>query len=311
MSFRNIRADVPVYRSAAELPISNTPGQAASTQDGKFYVFNGVNWVEKGANPDGLVTSVNGQDGVVTLTALDVGADPEGTAQGLFDTLGDIYVRTTRFELISSGTSGSVSLPPEAVVVLDDFGGTVDAVVSKVSSGKPTYASAKTSTNDVVATLFDSDGNWVLSGTPSSYPVAIIYRVRQKLSEFDSLATNIIGIPTTKSESADAAAWGDISGNIQDQTDLQDALDLKLNAAYFEAISKNLKTYPYTFNYTGDVLTSIVYSIGDGDTITKTLGYTSGVLTSITLSGELPPQLFKTTKTLTYTDGKLTSIGYT
>jgi hypothetical protein len=106
--------------------------------------------------------------------------------------IGDKYVRTTRFAIISSGTSGTITLPANSQVVLDDFGGTVDAVVSTVTGGFPTTIPAKTGTT-VVATTFTSLGAWSLSSTPSAYPIAIIYRVRQKLLDFDSTASNIWG----------------------------------------------------------------------------------------------------------------------
>ena len=107
--------------------------------------------------------------------------------------LEDKYVRTTRFATISSGTSGTVTLPPDSTVVLDDFGGTTDAVISAMDSGRPTYTNAYTSSGAVVATTFDSSGNYVLSGTPTDYPVAIIYRVQQPLADFDSTSTDILG----------------------------------------------------------------------------------------------------------------------
>ena len=143
------------------------------------------------------VTSVNGQVEDVILDATDVGADPTGTAQGLFDQLGEKYVRTTRFEIINSGTSGTVTLPANSTVILDDFGGTVDAVVSQVQNSKPSLQPSMDSDTIVVATTFDSSGNWSFSSTPSSYPVIIMYRVRQTLANFDSTATNIYGVPNT------------------------------------------------------------------------------------------------------------------
>lgn len=167
-----------------------------------------------GSSSSGGITSVNGDTGpAVVLDAADVGADPAGTAQTLFDQLGDKYVRTTRFEIINSGTSGSVTLPANSTVVLDDFGGTVDAVISQVTSGKPNLTPAVTATNEVIATTFNSSGNWSLSGTPSSYPVAILYRVRQTLENFDSDASNIFGNSTIESDIIVPA--------------VQDALDLK------------------------------------------------------------------------------------
>jgi hypothetical protein len=119
--------------------------------------------------------------------------DIVGGTSGGSSGLGDKYVRTTRFEIINSGTSGTVTLPANSEVVLDDFGGTTDAVVAQSSGGKPTMVSAITSSGSIVATTFDSSGNWSLTGTPSSYPVAILYRVRQQLTNFDSTSSNIWG----------------------------------------------------------------------------------------------------------------------
>lgn len=111
--------------------------------------------------------------------------------------IGDKYVRSTRFQIISSGTSGTVTLPANSTVVLDDFGGTVDAVVSQVASGYPTTIPAKTG-DIIVATTFNSSGNWSLSSTPDSYPIAIVYRVRQKILDFDSTASDIWGVSNTE-----------------------------------------------------------------------------------------------------------------
>lgn len=106
--------------------------------------------------------------------------------------LGDKYVRTTRFASIGAGTGGTVTLPANATVVLDDFGGGVDAVVTTIVATRPTFSHAFTLTGDIVTTSFDAGGNYTFSGAPSAYPVALVYRVRQKLSEF-STSTDIIG----------------------------------------------------------------------------------------------------------------------
>jgi len=76
----------------------------------------------------------------------------------------------------------------------------------------------------------------------------------------------------------------------------------------FETVSKNLKAWNASFNYTDGALTSIVYTSG-ANTITKTFNYTSGALTSIVLSGDTPSGI-ALTKTLGYTSGVLTSISY-
>lgn len=114
---------------------------------------------------------------------------------------GDKKIRTTRFAIISSGTSGTVVLPANATVILDDFGadgggGLLDAVVSKVTSGYPDYRQALDAGASAVATTFNSAAAWAFSAAPSAYPVAIIYRVYQDLAMFDSDSSDIIGIPT-------------------------------------------------------------------------------------------------------------------
>lgn len=78
----------------------------------------------------------------------------------------------------------------------------------------------------------------------------------------------------------------------------------------FETVSKNLKQYDYTLTYTSGVLGKIDYTIPSVGIITKTLNYTSGVLTSVVLSGSAPASI-SLTKTLTYSSGVLTSIAYT
>jgi hypothetical protein len=77
----------------------------------------------------------------------------------------------------------------------------------------------------------------------------------------------------------------------------------------YETVNKNLLANDYALNYTGTVLTSIVYTLVPSGTITKTFNYTGDVLTSIVLSGDTPSGI-ELTKTLTYTSGILTQITY-
>ena len=77
----------------------------------------------------------------------------------------------------------------------------------------------------------------------------------------------------------------------------------------FEIVNKNLYAYPAALNYNGSGdITSVVYTV-PGGTITKTLNYTSGDLTSIVLSGNTPAGI-NLTKTLNYTAGNLTGVSY-
>jgi len=76
----------------------------------------------------------------------------------------------------------------------------------------------------------------------------------------------------------------------------------------FETISKNLKAYPATLFYSGGVLISISYITPDGY-ISKTLGYINNILTTITLSGDIPDGI-DLIKTLSYTNGTITGVSY-
>lgn len=113
------------------------------------------------------------------------------------------YVRTTRFAIINSGSSGTITKPTSSTIVLDDFGGTTDAVVATSSASLPEVKSARTSGGVVVATSFDTSGNWSLTGTPSSYPIAIVYRVKQLMSDFDSTSSDIWGVATVEADTTE------------------------------------------------------------------------------------------------------------
>ena len=77
----------------------------------------------------------------------------------------------------------------------------------------------------------------------------------------------------------------------------------------FEAISLNILSYNKTYNWTGDIINSIDYETPSG-TITKTYSYTSGNVTSVTLSGAIPSG-FPITKTYTYDgSGNIISTNY-
>lgn len=78
----------------------------------------------------------------------------------------------------------------------------------------------------------------------------------------------------------------------------------------FESVSQNLDDWDKEFYYTGDILDEIHYSLL-GDLIIKSFYYNiDDMLTSIVLTGDLPPGI-NTTKTFTYDiNNNLTEIIY-
>ena len=99
--------------------------------------------------------------------------------------LEDTYVRACWFEEIASGTSGTLTLPTSGGVVLNQWEGSVDALASKVSSSWPSFESPVNAGGTVITATLDTSGNWTLSDTPNSYPVAVIYIYRVKLVSFN------------------------------------------------------------------------------------------------------------------------------
>ena len=97
------------------------------------------------------------------------------------------------FQTISS-TTGTITKPTGATILLDQFYSGGDALVETLSNGQPTGQSPLTIGGAVVSvTSFDTSGNYVLSGTPSAYPVALVYIFKIKAIDLPNLnMTNIM-----------------------------------------------------------------------------------------------------------------------
>lgn len=95
--------------------------------------------------------------------------------------------KITYFEEISVAT-GTITKPTASTILLDQFAGGADAYVSTIVNGQPTGNLPKT-VGDVVVNVssFDAIGNFTLSGTPSSYPVALIYILKIKGKDYSNL----------------------------------------------------------------------------------------------------------------------------
>ncbi len=97
------------------------------------------------------------------------------------------------FEPVSS-SAGTITIPAQATILLDQLAGGVDAYVSTIENGTITGQNPVTAGGVIVdVTSFDALGNYTLSGTPSSYPVGIIYILKIKEIYWSNLTTfNII-----------------------------------------------------------------------------------------------------------------------
>ena len=101
-------------------------------------------------------------------------------------TLEDTYVRSLWFEQINSGTTGTVTVPTGGTIVLDQWAAGIDAVTSTITAGAhPDFISATTAAGEIITATMDSLGNWTISGSPSAYPISIIYAYEVKLVNFN------------------------------------------------------------------------------------------------------------------------------
>jgi hypothetical protein len=141
------------------------------------------------------------------------------------DNTGETYVKCLWFESISSGTSGTLTLPTQGTVVLDQWSAGVDALASQISSGIPTFVSPATAGGVTITATLNSSAAWTVSGTPSAYPIAIIYVYQVKLRYLDY--TKTLGsyelIPTAVGVSVDVTSF---AGNLTSaENTVQKALD--------------------------------------------------------------------------------------
>jgi hypothetical protein len=102
------------------------------------------------------------------------GLDP--VTEGRIDNLETRYARITRFETIGTNTSGTLTIPTNETVVLDDFGGTKDAIVTTLVSGKPDWSPVIDTNGSLVTTSFDTNGAFVLSAVAATTNNCIVFR---------------------------------------------------------------------------------------------------------------------------------------
>jgi len=107
-------------------------------------------------------------------------------------TLENNEYKITYFESVSAAT-GTITKPAQSTILLDQFFSGIDAYVSTIVNGQPTGILPQTSGGTPVdVSSFDALGNYTLTGTPSAFPVAIIYILKIKSIYYSNLNINNI-----------------------------------------------------------------------------------------------------------------------
>lgn len=83
-----------------------------------------------------------------------------------------------------NNTAGTITIPTGATIVLDQFQGGADAFCSTIVNGKQTLVfPVDSSGTPVDVATFNALGAYTLTGTPSAYPVALIYILKIKAKD--------------------------------------------------------------------------------------------------------------------------------
>lgn len=113
------------------------------------------------------------------------GTDPALEAR--VEYLEDNTYKITYFAEIN-GTTGTITKPTNSTILTDQFFGGVDAYVSTIQNGQPTGIFPQTAGGVAVdVTSFNAAGDFVLNGTPSAYPVALIYKLSIAAVDYQNL----------------------------------------------------------------------------------------------------------------------------
>jgi hypothetical protein len=109
------------------------------------------------------------------------------TVNSRITTLENNEYKILYFQAISA-TTGTITKPTNSTILLDQFYSGGDAIVETLSNGQPTGQSPLTGGGAVVSvTSFDVNGNYVLSGTPSAFDVALVYILTIKAVDYANL----------------------------------------------------------------------------------------------------------------------------
>lgn len=192
------------------------------------------------------------------------------------------------FETINS-TTGTITKPTNSTIILGDFPSGIDAIVETIVSGEPTGTQATTAGGTPITVVsFDTSGNYTLSGTPSSYPVALLYIIKINGLYYQNLTfENII-----ESQRIDYATITYVDGKITQTI---------TNGVTTTAPSENVI-------YDALILKADASTI-TGDTKTKITYNTQGIITSAT--DATTADIVDSTNKRYVTDANLTVIGNT
>lgn len=210
------------------------------------------------------------------------GGDPALAAR--VTTLENVVNEYEIYYSVVSGTSGTITYQAGSTLVLGEYAGQNAIVTALDANGRPIDQAAKTAAGDVITATLDVGGSYTLSGTPSAYPVGLVYQIRCSTKDSSNVPlASIIDVTQVQGTMAkqDADAVAITGGTGRFTTVAAGLIESTLNGFKFpdgtvQTTSASLENGP-AFTYTSGVLTRVDYDSGNY----KTFTYTSGVLTQV------------------------------
>lgn len=112
---------------------------------------------------------------------------------GRVTTLENNGYKITYYVSVGAAASGTISIPAQATILLDQFEGNIDAYISTTNLGKPTGEFPVTSAGVAVdVSTFDALGNYTLTGAPSTADNALIFVLQIPAKFYENLTKSQI-----------------------------------------------------------------------------------------------------------------------
>lgn len=247
LRFKSLKqgSNILITESADELEISSTSGGGS------------------GAAID--TTYDNTVSGLISTNVQDAIDELDNITSSRLDNLENNEYKILYYEEIST-VSGTITKPVNSTILLNEFYNGLDATVETLVSGKPSGMYPVTSTGEpITVTSFDINGNYVLSGTPTTFNVALLYNIKinalyhQNVNNDYELNREESGL-ATREYAEDIHTSGLISGGI---------ISINTDPAKIDITSGNGIIVDYWTNQGNPILYKVSWSSQTAITITN------------------------------------------
>jgi hypothetical protein len=153
------------------------------------------------SNTASLASAAGGEDAMLATVYDPAGgarqvafADDVSSIAGRVEVLEGNIHEYEIFQSIESGTGGTVTKPTHATIILGEYEGGLNCALVEVDSatGRPKDCNVTDSAGYTITATLTAGGVYSLSGTPSGYPIALVFQIQLSEKYRSELATSRI-----------------------------------------------------------------------------------------------------------------------